>query len=346
MFSLPWKYAVTAAKSWGRAISGPVLGVVGIGLLGLQQAMKDAPTAALWLNRGGWITLATAGVMILVAQYEVWKEEYEAKLKAQTELNSEANIQGTVDVFPIDNPYGLGFQCNCANHGRKPCQISRIVFRARLNDGQEIHRNIRLWDPAVKTVAYGERFGESGSIRISEEEATRVALRRAEITVYLVDSLGIEYHNIRTEPQFPDSGKAIQESSDLRLTLLSVIIGGDAVELPDRADLRGHYTVHPIIRNDSNKPVSVRAVQWKSHERTKSEKLIANGLKNGLQVKLGSEPWKRGGTETAIVNPGEVFRASIEAIGLPLVRLEMIRADRQFGQLTLSVDNEDMTFTV
>jgi hypothetical protein len=86
MLRLPWEYAVTISKLWGRAISGPVLAVVGLGLLIAQQTIANNVTANRVLKMGGWLTLGTAAILVLIAQYEVWKQEREARIQAEEEL--------------------------------------------------------------------------------------------------------------------------------------------------------------------------------------------------------------------------------------------------------------------
>src|ERR1035441_1463092 len=86
MLRLPWEYAVTISKFWGRAISGPVLAVVGLGLLIAQQTIANSVTANRVLKMGGWLTLGTAAILVLIAQYEVWKQEREARIQAEEEL--------------------------------------------------------------------------------------------------------------------------------------------------------------------------------------------------------------------------------------------------------------------
>lgn len=74
------------AKSWGRAISGPILAGVGLILLILQQMITNSETATCAPKCGAWITLSIAAVMIFVSQYDVWKEEHAARLVAEDRL--------------------------------------------------------------------------------------------------------------------------------------------------------------------------------------------------------------------------------------------------------------------
>lgn len=81
------------SKSWGRAISGPALAVVGLVLLVMQLVITDAPTASKVLRWGSWFTLGLAAVMIFVAQYDAWKQQCEARAGA------EAKLEVTIDAL-------------------------------------------------------------------------------------------------------------------------------------------------------------------------------------------------------------------------------------------------------
>jgi hypothetical protein len=86
MLALPRRYIVTVAKSWGRAISGPVLALLGLVLLICQATITDSQMATAVFKYLSWTTLGAAGLMIFVAQYEVWKQELEAKIKTEEDL--------------------------------------------------------------------------------------------------------------------------------------------------------------------------------------------------------------------------------------------------------------------
>ncbi len=89
------------ASSWGRAISGPVLALAGLVLLFAQQTV-DGPKAAAILRELGWGVLATALVMVFVAQYEVWKRGYEANQELSARLLPRAVIENlTPRVWPV-----------------------------------------------------------------------------------------------------------------------------------------------------------------------------------------------------------------------------------------------------
>lgn len=101
MLKLPREYVVVVAKSWGRAISGPVLAVVGLILMVAQLGVTDSRLAANVLKYGSWSTLAVAGFMIFVAQYEVWRDERSARKTLEDRLIPKATIRNlTPRVWP------------------------------------------------------------------------------------------------------------------------------------------------------------------------------------------------------------------------------------------------------
>ncbi len=88
-----------------------------------------------WANKSNeWVVTGSAClgmIFFFVASYKAWKRQYDAREKAETELNAEADIHGTISVFPMEvigSRPQLGFVCDCVNRGRKPCEISRIKF--------------------------------------------------------------------------------------------------------------------------------------------------------------------------------------------------------------------------
>jgi hypothetical protein len=204
MFALPWKYIIVASKSWGKAIAGPLFAGVGLLLIALQQTKTTADLVPKW---GAWITLALAAVAIFIAQYRVWKQEYEARCTADTELSSQADMQGTIWVSVSDtNPNSdqtragssLRYSCRCANHGRKTCQINRALIHIRPVGKQAGPFNVMdfLLPSSVKTVPHGEEFVYEGGAHIPHLMPPE--LKQAEISVYLIDSLDVEYRTITT----------------------------------------------------------------------------------------------------------------------------------------------------
>src|SRR2546425_4099620 len=74
-----------------------------------------------------------------------------------------------------------------------------------------------------------------------------------------------------------------------RLCLLSVMFGGPAVQFPYHEDLRGQYTIRPIIRSDYNKPIGVRLLRWVPHAETASVRLETRAVAHGLQIQKSPE---------------------------------------------------------
>jgi hypothetical protein len=92
---------------WGKAISGPVLAVIGLGLLGAQQTITDSVAATRTLKWGGWLTLGTACALVLVAQYETWKQEREARIRIEEELRTRLTPKAVIRnlaprIWPAD----------------------------------------------------------------------------------------------------------------------------------------------------------------------------------------------------------------------------------------------------
>jgi len=83
-----------------------------------------------------WGTCAFIGVLATI--YQVWAKERGRVVNLEAELNAEADMRGSVEIkTPIRNPYAdqsragssLDFECRCANHGRKPCQVAQVGIR-------------------------------------------------------------------------------------------------------------------------------------------------------------------------------------------------------------------------
>jgi hypothetical protein len=91
----PMRYIVVVGKAWLRAISGPVLALFSLILLVMQLAIKDVPI----LRHSSWATLALAGFMVFVAQYDLWKEQYEARVKAEADGPEVQLSYPTTDMY-------------------------------------------------------------------------------------------------------------------------------------------------------------------------------------------------------------------------------------------------------
>jgi len=211
MFKRAWEYVVTVFGAYKSHVSGWLLAIVAIGLTIAAAFFVDDPSkSAMVIRWAARITGVAAIWLIFVAQYDAWRQEREAKQKALDELNKEADMQGTVFVFPVDSgdrtEGKLAFSCECANYGRKPCQISRIVFNVRRASGESFRKVFPLYEPAVKKVDHAERFHLDGQFFFSELKPEEMAA--TVFSVGLMDSLGQEYRkNIETIDKAPFSLK-------------------------------------------------------------------------------------------------------------------------------------------
>ena len=202
---------MTVFRVYKAHVSGWLLAIVAIGLtIAAAVVQGDPSTASSVVKWAAWLTGGAAIWLVFVAQYDAWRLEQTEKQTALDELNKEADMQGTIFVYPV--PPGertdgkLAFSCECANYGRQPCQVSRIVFYVRPGSRESFRKVIPLYDPAVKNVGHGERFHLEGAFYFSElrpeEMATTV------FSVGLMDSLGKEYRdNIKTIDKAPFSLK-------------------------------------------------------------------------------------------------------------------------------------------
>jgi len=94
-------YLELVGKSWGTAISGPVLALLGLALLVVQSTMGEGPRVQGIVKILSWITLAAAVLLIPKAQYDVWKAERERAETAEDRLIPKAIIRNlTPRVWP------------------------------------------------------------------------------------------------------------------------------------------------------------------------------------------------------------------------------------------------------
>jgi hypothetical protein len=189
------------SKSWGRAISGPVLAFVGLVLLVCQLTVHDSMTAELVLKIGSWITLGIAALMIYVAQYEVWKAEHELRIEKENELNRKADMRGVIAVevgstnSAQDHSLPGGFvryNCECANHGMASCQITQIWVKI-VSPGDHMLAIPTKIEP--QNIDHGKVFRHIHALAIRELSADQ--LRGSNIMVSLVDSMG--HHHMGTK---------------------------------------------------------------------------------------------------------------------------------------------------
>jgi hypothetical protein len=200
-------YVITALRLWGKHISGPALAVVAIVLAFAYAHYANEPTAtALVAKYGALVTGIAAVCLMFVAQYGAWKGEHDERIKAQSALDTKADIRGTIWVnIPQYNPLqdqnkdgsALRLKCRCVNHGHRSCQISRFRLVVSGTDLNDVRMERPLPMSFVQTVGYGEQFVcEAGPYTIHDVGLTQ--LNCSAITIHLMDSLGTEYTNTDT----------------------------------------------------------------------------------------------------------------------------------------------------
>jgi len=158
------------------------------------------------------VLVATAIVCVYVAWYRVWKRERQRLNTAESdrnrlkaELGAEADMQGTIWVTLFAQPVlveqrlatQLRITVNAANHGRKTCEISglRVVITAPTFTSNEVMPFLQR--AAVQQVEYGRTFLHQCDYSLVDIKLTQ--LEGAEINVFLVDSLGVEYKKTTTK---------------------------------------------------------------------------------------------------------------------------------------------------
>jgi len=170
-----------AAKSWGRAVSGPILAVVGLFLLVLQQTIKKEADVAQALKYGAWATLGIAVFMIFVAQYEVWKHEREEREK-EVGKNQRPEIKGEAYGFELDR---LGMQSQTQDAQGIWSSSAAIIFRICVCNHRPVPTNmidVRLDGSAVN---WPIKFG---SCSLPQGTPVAVCLEHGYSKVFLVKS--------------------------------------------------------------------------------------------------------------------------------------------------------------
>jgi hypothetical protein len=168
------------------------------------------------------VSMALAIACVYVASYRVWArgrkryEEVSIQLAStKDELNAKADMRGTLWIRRPDlNPYtdqaragsSLRFVCDCSNHGRKPCQVTRfrVQIDPRPDKGFDGYNNLVLVPPhQVVNTGYGEQFFFETSILVAG--IIPADLAESKIHVTLLDALGVEYPNMISKMDAPVS---------------------------------------------------------------------------------------------------------------------------------------------
>jgi hypothetical protein len=155
MFTGPKEYILKVSNLWGKAISGPVLAVISLVLLLIQQTITNETTTTGLLKWGAWLTLGMALYLVMVAQYKAWREQWlERKALAD-------RIKG----FPLLQPVGnalytslVPFQFNVRSKSGQMVvrQQNASVLQLKITnqpkvnsseaDGRRIRATVRFYD--------------------------------------------------------------------------------------------------------------------------------------------------------------------------------------------------------
>lgn len=128
-----WEYFATVFRLWKMHVSGWILALVAIGLtIAAATVADDASRSAKVVKLSAWLSGSAAIWVMFVAQYDAWKEEREARTKAE---HSAGHFTGP-EVW-------LSFQDT-------PGVVSRFVVE---NRSKEVDASMVLLDP-VETSRY------------------------------------------------------------------------------------------------------------------------------------------------------------------------------------------------
>jgi len=198
------EYVSSVWEQWGRKVSGRTLAIIGLLLLLVTLLFPDRKVLDLCATWGSRLTLAAAGWLLLVAQYETWKDKREGLVAARAELDAVPDMRGTVWYLLFTGcadkaPTTIQFWCDFTNHGRQPCEISKMAVFIKSEDGPidpAIGEQCQLvGDPYLKLVGYGEVFRYNGGFNINLPLGI---MRRCSVKIFPIDSFGVEYRNVET----------------------------------------------------------------------------------------------------------------------------------------------------
>lgn len=206
------EYIAVVRRHCGKFIAGPSASAVGFIAAFVAWLAGADPLVVKWV---AWVSAGVLVFSVFPAQYGAWREERERSEIFESELNAKADMRGTLWIRrPDSNPYAdqmragssLRFVCDCSNHGRKPCQVTRFRVRIepRPDKGFDGYDNLVLVPPhKVVNTAYGEQFFFETSILVSGIMPADLA--ESKISVTLIDALGTEYPNMISKMDAPVS---------------------------------------------------------------------------------------------------------------------------------------------
>ena len=183
------------SRLWGGQIAGPVFAVLGLILPMAAIWLHVNAAATIWLCAG---PLMLAALLIWSAQYKVWESEYERSSSLSDELNASADMRGMILLTIGEMGQVVNFatkirvRCDVSNHGRKPCEISKvrvvIKYQSGLPPVDQIHQ---LSPKEMKMLQPGECFPLDRWLDVPMAPLKELAT--AGIEIRLIDSLGVEY---------------------------------------------------------------------------------------------------------------------------------------------------------
>jgi hypothetical protein len=164
------------------------------------------------LDPKDWVIglLAITVIALWEGAYRVWHRECQHHertsqqlTEALTKLGERADMQGEIVIMiSPHNPYQdqtrigslMQYSCDCSNHGKVPCEISKVRVHITPPNGAWFE-DLRDLVPQVVGPGRAFRFRESCVVPgVSPRD-----LRQSQITVILVDSLGVRYQNTVTK---------------------------------------------------------------------------------------------------------------------------------------------------
>jgi hypothetical protein len=140
----------------------------------------------------------------MVAAYRTWKPEHDARRKAEAELNAKPDMKGTISATILQyNPMedqavdgsSLSYDCDCSNHGRAGCEINKVSVILSGPEFPSPRREVK--NIMSRQVGPGQQFRLRDDFVIPGIKQSK--LRKAQISLHLIDSLGIEYLKTTTE---------------------------------------------------------------------------------------------------------------------------------------------------
>jgi hypothetical protein len=175
-------------EDWGSRVSGTL----------------SVPFTALMLYakadyaRAIWGVLAFVGILATI--YQVWARERKTVVDLQSELNTNADVRGTLHICVQENAPAhmrlsfptasfLQYQYEGANHGRAYCEVGYLVFEIVLGDGSKTEHKIKIV-PEAKKLKHAEGFRYEGvcAVQIPHDE-----LVASKMSALALDSLGDEH---------------------------------------------------------------------------------------------------------------------------------------------------------